>query len=335
MAWYHIPGNEQDVAISTEVRLSRNLAELPFTPKLDAARARDIITHVGAVLEKNGFSKQDHGDLSRTAAYALVEKQYTSAAFVRESLPHAVFLNEPCNLAVTVGVEEHIRLQAIYPGLALRDATAAVLKVEGLLDEAFSFAFDERLGYLTRSPEDIGTGMRANVLLCLPLLAASGRLTGIGERLGQTGFALRPLGGVGTGDLYRLANRITLGMSEEATVQALEEAVRRLCDSERRAREAVSGMERERLQDRICRSAAILRGAKLLSVEETVGMLTDIRLGAAMGLLREVKVEAVTTLLMETLPATLSLQAEAEPHGEHERAAARARLCTGLFSTTA
>ncbi len=332
MAWYHIPGNEQDVAISTEVRISRNLSELPFTPKLDAARARDIITRVGTVLEKNGFSGQDHGELSRTAAYALVEKQYTTAAFVRESLPHAVFLNEPCNLAVTVGVEEHIRLQAIYPGLSLRDATAAVLKVESLLDETFSFAFDDRLGYLTRSPEDIGTGMRAGVLLCLPILSSSGRLAGIGERLGQTGFALRPLGGVGTGDLYRLSNRLTLGMSEEETVQSLEEAVRRLCDSERRAREAVSGAERDRLWDRICRSAAILRGARLLSVEETVRMLTDIRLGAALGILREVKVETVTTLLMEALPATLSLQAESEPHGEHERAAVRARLCAELFA---
>ncbi len=331
MAWYHIPGALQDVAVCTRVRLSRNLSDVPFRP--DAASAREMISRVAAVLEKNGFNRMDHADMSRATAYAMVEQQYTSPAFVRESLPHALFLNEPCNLAVTVCTESHITIQAIYTGLSLQDATDGVMKAEALLDEAFSFAFDEHWGYLSRSPEDLGTGLRASVLLCLPMLEAMGRIEGMSERLAQTGailHRLRGVGGTAAGSLYRLSNRATLGVSEEETVTALEEAARRLCESERHLRDTVSGVEAERLQDRICRAAATLRGAKLISTEEMTSLLTDLRLGAAMGVLHEVKVEAVTTALIESMPATLTLMSEVEPRDEHERERRRAEIATAL-----
>ena len=122
MAWYHIPGNRQDAVICTQVRLSRNLADYPFPGRLEAPLAREIIAKAGEVLLPNGFTKIDFTDISRTAAQALVEQQYASPAFLRESLPHALFVNEPCNLAVAICEEDHVRIRSLRAGLSLQDA---------------------------------------------------------------------------------------------------------------------------------------------------------------------------------------------------------------------
>ena len=329
MAWYHVPGNDQDVVICTQVRMARNLAEFPFPARLDASGAREIITRVGGVLEKNGFSRTDFEGISRTVAYALVEKQYASPGFVGERIPHALFLNEPCNLSVMVCEEDHIRLQAVYPGLSLRDALDGVSGVESILDAAFTLAFDGRLGYLTQSPAELGTAMRASVMLCLPMLARGGRIDALSSMLGRMGLSLRAMSDrdhTCTGTLFRLSARKTLGVSEEEVVDTLEEAVHRLVDQERRLRTMVSGAELDRLTDRVRRAEGILSAAHLLSADELLSLHTDVRLGAAMGLLPEVRVESLTALLIETMPATLTQAADTEPRDDRERDLLRARL---------
>ncbi len=323
MAWYHIPGKEQDVAVCTRVRLSRNLEGVPYPARMDPARARELIGTVGGILEKNGFTRQDFSELSRAATYALAEKQYISASALRESLPHALYLNEPCNLAVTVCAEEHIRLQAIQPGLNLRDALSGIMEVEAILDAELPFAFDERLGYLTRCPADLGTGMRAAVLLCLPVLETTGRCGELSETLERTGHRLRRCGG---GGLYMLAHRNAPGVSETETVRLLEVTARHIIDAERRARDLPEGEEREVLVDRVLRADAVLRSARRLGEEEQTAMLSDLRLGAAMGVLDDVKVESVTVALIETQPAGLSAESEVASDFELElRRAAQTR----------
>jgi protein arginine kinase len=197
MAWYHIPGNRQDAVVSTRVRLSRNLADHPFPSRLDAPRAREVLSKVGAILEQNGFAPVDFADISRTAAEFLVEKGYASASFVRESIPHALYLNEPCNLSVMVCEEDHVSIRCIHPGLSTEDAFAGACKMESLLDGELAFAFDKRLGYLTANPAHLGTAMGASVLLCLPMLAAGRRAEALSLRLGQAGLLLQGLGGGG------------------------------------------------------------------------------------------------------------------------------------------
>ena len=329
MAWYHVPGNEQDVVISTQVRMARNLSEFPFPARLDAVGAREVIARVGGILEKNGFCRTDFEGISRAVAYALVEKHYASPLFVGESLPHALFLNEPCNLSVMVCEEDHIRMQAVYPGLSLRDALEGVSGVESILDASFELAFDERLGYLTQNPAELGTAMRASVMLCLPLLSRSGRTEALTSMLGRMGLSLRELSDrehPSSGALYRLSTRITLGMSEEEAINTLEEAARRLIEQERRLRTTVTGAELDRLTDRVRRAEGILCAAHLLSADELLSLLADVRLGAAMGILTDVRVETLTSLLIESMPATLSLSADTEPRDDRERDLLRARL---------
>lgn len=303
MSWYHIPGCDQDVAVCTRVRLSRNLAEFPYPARLDAARAREIIGRVGAILEKNGFSRQDFSDMTRSAAYTAVERQYTSASALSESLPHALFLNEPCNLAVTVCADEHIRLQSIRPGLELRDAAAGAFEIEAILDKALDFAFDDRLGYLTHNPSDLGTGLRMAVLLCLPVLESLGQCDSLAQSLEHTGQYLRRCGNSG---LYLLSHHIACGVREEALASALDTSARHIIVAEREARGSLEGEERERIVDRVLRAGAILQVARRLTEDELPSLLTDLRLGAAMGILPDVKVESITTALIETQPAGLA-----------------------------
>lgn len=328
MSWYHIPGNEQDIVVSTRVRFARNLTAYPFTSRLDAQRAREIISRVGDVLEKNGFSRMDFADISRMTAQSLVEMHYVSPTFVRESLPHALFLNEPCNLSAMVCEEDHLRLQCILPGLSLRDAYAGAGKIESLLDERLPFAFDPRLGYLTACPTNVGTAMRASVMLCLPLLTSGKRLEALALQLNQMGLLLRGLFGEGTaasGKLYQISNRITLGLSEEDILDRLGMAVERLTASERSLRESMAGAELDKLTDRIRRAEGILRYAHALPTGEMLELLSDLRLGSSLGL-TDVRVETLTALLVEAMPATLTASASAPPKTDLERDILRAAV---------
>lgn len=329
MSWYHVPGNQQDVAVSTRVRLARNLAGYPFPARLDAAGAKSVTEAVGAVLEKNGFIRIDFADISRGAAGSLVEKCFITPRFVSRSLPHALFLNDPCNLAVMVCEEDHIRIQCILSGLSLKDAYEGAAKVESLLDGALELAFDERLGYLTASPAELGTALRGSVTVSLPLLAQYGRPETLAHRLGQMGLALRGSFGEGaaaSGWLYRISNRVTLGMSETETLTVLEKAVQNVIGTERRLREAMAGEERERMADRILRAEGILRHARAVTAAELPRLLGLLRLGAAMGVTPDIKAETLTALLTEAMPATLTAGVEPPPKTDMERDILRARV---------
>ena len=328
MAWYHFPGNRQDTVVSTRVRLARNLAGYPFPSRMEPAKARELITRVGDILEENGFTKIDFADISRATAQSLMEKLYVSPSFVRESHPHALFLNEPCNLSVTVGEEDHTRIQCILPGLSLRDAFSGVCKMESILDGVLGFAFDKQLGYLTASPSNLGTAMRVSVLLCLPMLTAGRRMEALSLQVGQTGLLLRGVQGDEPrviGGLCRLSNRVTLGVSEEEILERMETAVEQLVSAEEQLRQRITGEEAALLTDRVRRAEGILRYAHRLTVTELLGYLSDLRLGVAMGL-TDTRVEALTGLLVDAMPATLTLGAEASPKQEQERDILRARV---------
>ena len=328
MSWYHIAGHQQDTAVCTCVRFSRNLAEYPFPARMDAAGAREVMSRVSRVLEQNGFVRTDFTDISRGAAESLAEKRFVSPRFARESLPHALLLNDPCNLSVAVCEEDHIRIRCILSGLALTDAFEGASKVEALLDGALELAFDEGLGYLTASPCMLGTAMEVSVLLCLPLLTEGGRILGLTRRLEQAGLSLRGVGGTlggSLGGLYRLANRVTLGIREEEILRSVESGAQLLISAERELRGSLQGEEMIRLTDRIRRAEGILRHAHLLTAEEAAEHMTLLRMGAAMGITEGIRVETLTALLVEAMPATLTLGLEPPPKSDAEEEALRAR----------
>lgn len=326
MSWYHIPGNEQDVAIRTGVILRRNLAGVPFPSRLDAAGARDLLRRAGELLEQNGFTRIDFTDISGTSAQALSEKGFITPQFARKSLPHALFLNDACNLSVMVCEEDHLCFRGIFPGLAVADAADGALKLEALADSRLTLAFHPEWGYLTASPARIGCGLEASVTLSIPLLSASGRLEGFTRQLSRMGLQLRKDYSDTAGMVYELSNRVTLGLTEEEVIGLVEDGARSLLEAERNIRKAITGEERELLADRILRAEGILRYARLVSLAEMHEYLALLRLGAAMELCEGIRVESLTALLCEAMPAGLLLLSDPPPKSPSEQDVFRANL---------
>ncbi|MBQ3639843.1 MAG: ATP--guanido phosphotransferase [Clostridia bacterium] len=335
MAWYNTVGASSDTVISSRVRLARNLAGYPFASKLDAAGANEIIEKVSVPLEAAGFRKIGFSDISPIMATSYVERHYVSPEFANKDTPRALLLQETGGIAVMVCEEDHLRIQSILPGLALDDAYQNAARVEKRLDEDFDFAYSEQLGYLTHCPTNLGTGMRASVMMFLPALTAGGYMDSLAAQLSKIGLTVRGLFGEGSGAagcMYQISNQITLGITEEETLKKLKDAVSQISDSERKTRASITGEEAERLTDRIRRAEGTLCYAYRMSSAEFMKLFADVRFGIALGIVTDVTYEQLGTLLVEVMPATLTLSSENTPKTETARDRLRAQKIQSILS---
>ncbi len=328
MAWYNTIGQASDTVISSRVRLARNISGYPFASHLDANAANEIIEKVSASLEPSGFRKINFSDISPIMATSYVERHYVSPDFATKDTPHALLLMEQAGIAVMVCEEDHLRIQSILPGLALEEAYKNAWNTEKRLDEDFDFAYSEQLGYLTHCPTNLGTGMRASVMMFLPALTRGGYMNSLANQLSKLGLTVRGLFGEGSGVagcMYQISNQITLGISEEETLKKLNDAVRQISESEQKTRKAINGDALDRLTDQILRSEGTLRYAHMLSSAEFIKLFADVRFGITLGIVTDVTYEQLGTLLVEAMPATLTLSSENTPKGEAARDKLRAQ----------
>ncbi len=326
MAWYQVKGNDADTVFSTRVRLARNLSGFPFEQGLSAKAAEEILSRVESALGAE-YVKTDMTALPELQAASLVEQHLISRDFAAKKGPHALFRNDNKSLSVMALEEDHIRLQCILPGLALRDAYRFACECDDRLDAALDLAFDEKLGYLTHCPTNLGTGMRASVMLFLPALKEAGMIASLSHQLSKLGLTMRGLYGEGSkpsGCLYQVSNQVTLGCSEEDILHKLEEAVQSIIEKERQLRRSLQGEAAERRADRIHRAEGTLRYATLLSSEQFFALYTDLKLGIALGEITSISDETLNTLLINVLPATLTQNAATPPASELARDRARA-----------
>jgi protein arginine kinase len=326
MAWYQVKGNDADTVFSTRVRFARNLSGYRFDEGLSREAAEEIIERIGNALGAD-YVKTDVSALPALQAQSLVEQHLISRDFAAKKGPHALFRNDNKSLSVMTPEEDHIRLQCILPGLALRDAYRFACECDDRLDAALDIAFDDRLGYLTHCPTNLGTGMRASVMLFLPALTAAAMIPSLSHSLSKLGLTMRGLYGEGSepmGCLYQVSNQVTLGVSEEDILHKLEEAVQSIIDKERRLRHGVEGEAAARRADRIHRAEGTLRYATMLSSEEFFALYTDLKLGVALGEITSLSDEVLNTLLINVLPATLTKNAATPPKNGAERDRQRA-----------
>ncbi len=338
MTWYHNIGRSPETVISTRVRLARNLVGYPFASHLNAGTANEIIEKLGAPLEASGFRKIHFSDLSPLMATSYVERHYVSPEFAAKEGPHALYLEEASGIAVMVCEEDHLRIQSIRPGLSLDEAYKDAYRTERRLDEDFDFSYSEDLGYLTHCPTNLGTGMRASVMMFLPALGMGGYMNSLANQLSKIGLTVRGLYGEGSnssGYLYQISNQITLGISEEATLEKLKNAVDQITESELRARNAITGDARDRLTDRILRQEGILKYAYMLTSAEFIKAFSDVRLGISLGVVNDITYEQLGTLLVEAMPATLTLSSENTPKSESARDKLRAKRVQDILAEKA
>lgn len=336
MAWYNTIGQAADTVISSRVRLARNINGYPFASKLDANGANEIIEKVSAPLEASGFRRINFSDLSPIMATSYVERHYASPEFATKETPHALLLQEQSGIAVMVCEEDHLRIQCILAGLSLEEAYNNAARTEKRLDEEFDFAYSERLGYLTHCPTNLGTGMRASVMMFLPALTRGGYMNSLANQLSKIGLTVRGLFGEGSGSagaMYQISNQVTLGITEEETLRKLTDAVNQIIESEQKARKTINGEALDRLTDRIKRSEGILKYAHMMTSSEFIKLFADVRFGIALGIVSDISYEQLGTLLVEVMPATLTLSSENTPKNERARDKLRAQKIQTLLLT--
>lgn len=337
MAWYEVKGDFADTVFSTRVRLARNLRGFPFGKKLSYESANEVIERIEKALAGKDYHKQNLDDLTPVATESLVEQHLISREFATKKTPHALFRNDNKSLSLMACEEDHIRLQCILPGLALQDAFRIACECDDLLDASLDIAFDERLGYLTHCPTNLGTGLRASVMLFLPALTAAGGIPALSRQLAKIGLTMRGLYGEGSesrGYLYQVSNQVTLGVSEEEILSRLEKAIMSIIENERRLR-ALSGEAAERRTDRIRRAEGTLRYATLISSEEFFGLFADVKLGIATGDVTSITHETLHTLFINVMPATLTMRSVDAPKNGIERDRARAKLIKQALEVSA
>ncbi|AYO31920.1 MAG: protein arginine kinase [Thermoanaerobacteraceae bacterium] len=308
--WINSPGPDCDIVISSRVRLARNLKDVPFPHLLSESRAREIINEVYDAFRANPVLSRNAelyilDNLSQEQRKMMVEMHLISPD-LSASKKGAAIINQDKTLSIMINEEDHLRIQTVFPGLDPEKAYDLASKVDDVLEEKLDFAFDEKIGYLTACPTNVGTGIRASVMMHLPVLTMMNQIGQIFSTITQLGLVVRGLYGEGTqanGNLYQISNQITLGKSEEDIIQNLIGVARQIITSERKARQNLSGEARIRVEDKILRSYGLLTHARLISSEEALAYISDVRLGVDMGIIKNIKPGDVNQLFIITGPA--------------------------------
>lgn len=329
--WYEKSGIRSEDIISTRVRFARNLRQYPFPCRLSLAMKEEIIQKVSDALSmspiSSGFECKHLSEISEIERVSLVERHLVSPEFISEPEGRAVFIYEDESISIMVNEEDHLRIQVMCEGYNFEKALETADQIDSLLNEQLSFAFDSELGYLTQCPTNLGSGMRASLMLHLPALLESGTISRISNSLSKLGITIRGTYGEAskpTGAIYQISNQISLGLSEQEAINNLKDITEELLSKEKAAREAlVSHIE---IQDKICRSVGILKNAKLISKDEFMVLNSNIRLGISTGLITNISLDTVNALMVHIQPATIQLLA-GKPLSTKERDALRAKMC--------
>ncbi len=310
MAWYKETGAENDVVISSRIRLARNIADYPFAGKLDKTSASEIIEKVknifGGDLEYIDFTK-----ISLPAAASYAEKRYVSPEFVSQENPHALFLNEESGVAVMAIEEDHIRLQCIKAGFSLVESYNTACSYDDLICDSLNIAYDERLGFITCCPTNLGTAMRASVMMFLPALSASGKIQQLVSYLPKIGLTIRGIYGEGStsdGNMYQISNQVTLGITENEAIEKLTDVIKQIIVMERNERNIIRSDGEDSLCDKIFRSIGILKNAYLMTSNEFMKLYSDIRLGISYGYIKDISYEKLGELMIDIQPASLIIK---------------------------
>ncbi len=325
--WYVEKGDQGDVVLSTRVRLARNLDEFPFPSRLDIAGKNKVNSIVKSTLFENDgkdFSYIEMKDLTRLQAVSLAERHLISPEFASKKDGSALILSADESVSIMLCEEDHIRLQVMKAGLALEEAFDIADKIDSIIDGKVKYAFDERIGYLTQCPTNLGTAMRASVMLHLPALTRCGQISRLANTVSKLGLTIRGAYGEGTqpkGDIYQISNQITLGITEETAIANLKSIVLQLVAQERAA--AAEMIKNPAEEDKIFRALGVLKNARLLSTDEFMELISVVRLGAARGLI-EADIEKLNNLIVNMQPATISV-ASGEADGPAARDALRAK----------
>ncbi len=329
--WLKGNGPDADVVVSSRIRLARNLSSFPFTNRASAHQKAEIDSTLRDKLTKLPFDPElkylNLATLSLLDRQFLVERQLISRELANAEGPRGVALSQLENISVMINEEDHLRLQVLRSGFSLDEAWQDIDRLDDALEQKVNYAFSEEFGYLTACPTNVGTGMRASVMLHLPALVMNKEIEKVFRSLQKINLAVRGLYGEGSrasGDFYQISNQVTLGRSETKILQEINSVIPQIITYERQLRNTMVREKRSVVQDKVSRAFGTLSSATMIPSEETMDLLSNLRLGVHTGLIEDVTIAAVNDLFLHTQSAHLQKLAGTALDGE-ERNAERAR----------
>lgn len=306
--WYLDSGFQDDVVLSTRVRLARNIKGIPFPNRMSADDAEKVISMVSDALSKLNykFNLIRLSGLTDIERQRLMEEHFISPQMLKDPEHKAVFLSEDESVAIMINEEDHIRMQCIYAGLEGSKAYDLISKIDDFLGETLQYAFHKKYGHLTACPTNVGTGMRMSFMLHLPALCMAHMADNLFAAVGKLGVTVRGMYGEGTkssGYIFQISNQKTLGKSESELSQNLIDVVNQIITKERELRRRIAKDKGMTLEDNIMRSYGIIRYARKISTDELTGLLSNVRFGVSLGIIDDIEINKLNEIMVITRPA--------------------------------
>lgn len=327
-------GPDSEIVLTSRIRLARNIEGVKFPLLFSKEEAENVIQQVeGAIINE---SNQPFGqlellsmnNLNTLEKRVLVEKHLISPQLAEQSPNGAVILSEDEEVSIMINEEDHIRIQCIKPGLQIEEAIKEANIIDDLLEKKVNYAYHVEMGYLTSCPTNIGTGLRASVMMHLPGMVLTQQMNRIIPAIQQLGLVVRGIYGEGSealGNIFQISNQITLGRSEKDIIEELKSVVTQLIEQEKEARNALAQTSNIQLEDRVFRSYGILCNSRIMETKEAAKCLSDVRLGIDMGYIKNISKSILNELMILTQPGFLQLYA-GEEMNPNERDIRRAVL---------
>lgn len=289
-SWYK---ENSGIVVSSRIRLARNLSGLPFPSRMNDEQLEELKTNVKSAISDSNtpFASSlkyiDMSAIPQNEVMAMVERHVISPEFANKSQNGAIILSDDESISIMIGEEDHIRIQVIVAGLNLEKTYDIAERIDSLLYTKLNFAFDNELGFLTECPTNLGTGLRASVMLHLPVCESKGEIQMLSETVGKIGFTIRGMYGEGSkseAGLYQVSNQITLGLSEKNAIDNLKIITNQIIEKEKNSREKIDALS---VEDLCMRALGTLKYARVIDTKETRNLLSTIKLGVDMGIIKE------------------------------------------------
>ena len=328
--WYLQNGKDSDVVVSTRVRLVRNLQGFKFVNKSSKEEQEKILNTVKDIVPSLGFGLKyiDLDDLDDVTKLSLVEKHLISPDFaLNRNDIGAILINEEENICIMINEEDHLRIQVLAPGLELENALNLAIEIDKKIGQNITYAYNEKYGFLTSCPTNVGTGLRISNMFHLPALTLTGNIEKVLEVVNNFGMNIRGIYGEGSntqGNLYQVSNKQSLGITEEEILKNQKIIAEKIMEQERLARSYLGKNEID-LADRVYRAYGILTNAQKITSEECKKLLSDVKLGVDMGIIKEIDDTQVNKLYLYTKQANLQKYV-GKQLGDYERDIERAKM---------
>lgn len=327
-SWMKKEGPEGDIVLGTRVRLARNFAKLPFPATANRDQAKQVLQKGELIAEKLGELTDVKfyrlAEVDKLEREVMMEKHLISPAHTENTASKGLILSLNEDISIMINEEDHLRIQVLFPGLQLRETWGLANKVDDLVESVVDYAFSPNIGYLTACPTNVGTGMRGSVMLHLPGLARIQQLSKVLTSISQFGLVVRGLYGEGSksfGNIYQISNQVSLGYSETDVLEHLAKVTAQIISSERQARQyLIEKQQRIYSEDQIFRAYGLLTNARTMTTQEALELLSSVRLGIDLDLIKDLNKNLLKELMVEIRAAHLQkIMGQSLPHEERDR----------------